>query len=293
MATKRSTTPIEVESIKRKMSSTKKTIEFYSGRDSLGNYIRAPENYDSTRVIAYDDEFVVIRDMYPKSQIHYLVLARERQYARQQHPIEALGDEVFLARMRRKVIQVREMVVRELQKERLAGREKEEEKRTKICASLVGDGEKEEEQRREENIGGNDASKERLLVSRSSDSVVEEVASAAAVTDEQRGRDWDREVIAGIHARPSMNHLHVHVLSIDRHSKWMKHRNHYNSFTTRFFIPLEDFPLAKDDVRRFPDGAEAFLKSDLKCWRCGLNFGNRFSSLKKHLAREFEEWKKE
>jgi aprataxin len=106
------------------------------------------------------------------------------------------------------------------------------------------------------------------------------------------GRDWEREVRAGIHAHPSMNHLHVHVMSVDRYSDCLKHRKHYNSFATDFFVPIEDFPLARDDRRMHP-GREGYLSSDMKCWRCGKNFGNKFARLKQHLAEEFEEWRKE
>ena len=103
------------------------------------------------------------------------------------------------------------------------------------------------------------------------------------------GRDWEKDVKAGVHAHPSMNHLHVHVLSVDRYSECMRHRKHYNSFATEFFVPMQDFPLAKDDVRRH----ERYLERDLVCWRCGRNFGNKFARLKEHLAEEFESWRKE
>lgn len=106
------------------------------------------------------------------------------------------------------------------------------------------------------------------------------------------GRDWSKDVLSGIHAHPSMNHLHVHVLSRDRYSECMRHRKHYNSFATPFLIDIEDFPLSKGDVRRHP-GREGYLQSDLKCWRCGKNFKNKFKALKDHLEEEFEEWKKE
>ncbi|KAK5136987.1 hypothetical protein LTR08_001494 [Meristemomyces frigidus] len=103
------------------------------------------------------------------------------------------------------------------------------------------------------------------------------------------GRDWDKEVISGIHANPSMKHLHIHVLSRDMVSESMKKTNHYLSFTTDFFVGLENFPLAMDDHRRsygrFPKG--------MKCWRCGTDYGNKMASLLKHLREEFEEWKRE
>ncbi|KAI0007715.1 HIT-like protein [Xylariaceae sp. FL0662B] len=107
-----------------------------------------------------------------------------------------------------------------------------------------------------------------------------------------RGRDWEREVLVGVHAHPSMNDLHVHVLSPDMISPCMRHRKHYNSFNTPFLIDVADFPLARDDPRRHP-GRAGFLEADLKCWRCGQNFGNRFKKLKEHLPEEFEEWKRQ
>jgi aprataxin len=106
------------------------------------------------------------------------------------------------------------------------------------------------------------------------------------------GRDWESEIMVGIHAHPSMTHLHVHIISKDRYSDCLRHRKHYNSFSTSFFVPLDDFPLAEDDVRRHP-GREGYLKRDFVCWRCGMEFGNRFTRLKEHLKEEFEAWKKE
>jgi len=106
------------------------------------------------------------------------------------------------------------------------------------------------------------------------------------------GRDWENDVISGIHCSPSMNHLHIHVLSVDRVNDCMKHRKHYNSFATPFLVDVEDFPLATNDVRRHP-GRQGYLDSDLRCWRCGKDFGNKFGRLKQHLAEEFEEWKKQ
>jgi aprataxin len=100
------------------------------------------------------------------------------------------------------------------------------------------------------------------------------------------GRDWSKEVISGIHANPSMSHLHIHVLSRDMVSGPMKKRNHYLSFTTDFLVGLEHFPLANNDFRRnyghFPE--------DMYCWRCGKNFGNKMSKLKAHLDEEWSEW---
>ena len=104
-------------------------------------------------------------------------------------------------------------------------------------------------------------------------------------------RDWEKDIMCGIHAHPSMNHLHIHVMSVDRHSDSLKHRKHYNSFSTPFFIDVMDFPLAKDDPRRHP-GRAGYLNRDYKCWRCGENFGNRFTRLKDHLETEYQAWRR-
>ena len=106
------------------------------------------------------------------------------------------------------------------------------------------------------------------------------------------GRDWSQSVISGVHAGPSMNHIHVHVLSADMHSSCMRHRKHYNSFNTPFLVDVDDFPLAEGDPRlRYME--MKYLRVDFKCWRCGRDFGNSFDALKSHLREEFEAWKRD
>ncbi|ETI21608.1 hypothetical protein G647_07955 [Cladophialophora carrionii CBS 160.54] len=107
------------------------------------------------------------------------------------------------------------------------------------------------------------------------------------------GRDFSQEFKVGVHAHPSMNHLHVHIISRDMYSERLKHQKHYNSFNTDFFIPLGDFPLAKGDPRRQTSYQNANLKKDYKCWRCGRSFANKFTALKAHLQEEFIAWRKE
>ncbi|KAK0645715.1 HIT-like domain-containing protein [Cercophora newfieldiana] len=107
------------------------------------------------------------------------------------------------------------------------------------------------------------------------------------------GRDYLPDIRIGIHAHPSMAHLHVHIISRDMHSDRLKHRKHYNSFNTSFFIPVADYPLADDDERRRTSFQNANLSRDFVCWRCKKVFGNRFAELKRHLEEEFESWKKE
>lgn len=103
------------------------------------------------------------------------------------------------------------------------------------------------------------------------------------------GRDWEADVRCGVHAVPSMSHLHVHVFSRDMHAESLKHRKHYNSFNTPFLVDVDELPLSVDDPRRHTN----YLKRDFKCWRCGLDFGNQFKRLKEHLDEEYEQWKRE
>lgn len=222
----------------------------FAGRDGLGEYTQDPASFPPSRVIYFDENFVAINDLFPKSSVHTLLLPRSDK--NRLHPFDAFEDPAFLASVQQEVKKLRTLVAKELQR-----------KYGKFSS---------QEQARERALNGED-----------------EIPEGE---DLPRGRDWERDVMAGIHAHPSMSHLHVHVLSVDRFSDCLKHKKHYNSFATPFFIPLEDFPLAPDDVRRHP-GHQGYLGYEFKCWRCKRNFGNSFAKLKAHLAEEFELWKAE
>lgn len=236
-----------------KPSSSKATTSGnnFKNRAGLGLYTHDPAAFPASRVIYYDNDFVVINDLYPKSAVHTLLLPRSPTHS-QQHPFEAFEDPEFLAKVQTEAAKLRKLVAKELQ--RRFGKYSAAEKRRE--AVLSGEVELADDQ------------------------------------DLPTGRDWEREVKVGIHAHPSMSDLHVHVISRDMSSECMRHRKHYNSFNTPFLVDVADFPLAEDDPRRHP-GRAGYLNSDLVCWRCGRNFGNKFKQLKDHLAEEFEEWKTE
>lgn len=44
---------------------------------------------------------------------------------------------------------------------------------------------------------------------------------------------------AGFHAVPSMQRLHMHIISTDMVSPCLKTKIHWNSFTTKFFLPYQ------------------------------------------------------
>ncbi|KAL8641883.1 MAG: hypothetical protein Q9226_008574 [Calogaya cf. arnoldii] len=225
----------------------------FSGRAGLGAYTAAPESFPTSRVISYDDNFVTINDLYPKSSIHLLLLPR-RPDKQLLSPFEALEDPEFLSSIQQEVKKLRLLVAKELQRRFGKYSVKERERENAMEKAL---------------------------------SETEEFDESTLPS----GRDWSKDVISGIHTHPSMAHLHIHVLSRDRHSECMRHRRHYNSFATDFLVDVDAFPLTAADVKRRRKAG--LLNDDLKCWRCGRNFGNKFAKLKHHLEGEFEEWKAE
>lgn len=224
----------------------------FHGRNGLGAYIASPTIYPTSRVIQHNADFVTIRDLYPKSSIHLLLLPRDPSKSLL-HPFTALSDPVFLALIRAQLAILKPLVASELARLFGASSAQERARATALAHNAS-------------------------------------LAPGASPIPVPAGRDYMQDVRAGIHAGPSMAHLHIHVISQDSHSECMKHQKHYNSFHTPFFVDLEDFPLAEDDPRRFP-GREGYLKKELSCWRCGTGFGKAFAELKKHLEKEFEEWK--
>ena len=246
-------TPIKVPNTKTLAYNPIRNTTFL-GRDGLGAYIESPASFPASRVIYHDEKWVVINDLFPKSSIHLLLLARapSKQLL---HPFDAFQDLDFLKDVQSEIKKLRVLVAKELH-------------------------------RRYGNFSAQDQERQKVLDSFGED--MEEETSKNVLP----GRDWTKSVISGIHIGPSMNHLHIHIISVDRHSECMRHRKHYNSFSTPFLVDVEDFPLGERDDRRHP-GRAGFLKWDLKCWRCGKNFGNKFARLKEHLEDEFVEWRKE
>ncbi|KAL5337772.1 HIT-like domain-containing protein [Aspergillus crustosus] len=225
----------------------KKAHGAFRARDALGAYIRKPESYTPNVVIYYNDDFVVIHDLFPKATLHLLLLPRDSTKTLL-HPTVAFDDADFLGKVKEEVKKVRTLAAGELRRKygKCSARDKER----------------------------------------------QEALDAEPPPDTlPAGRDWNAEIMCGIHAHPSMSHLHIHIMSVDRYSDRLKHRKHYNSFSTPFFVDIDDFPLAEDDPRRDPD-RQGYLRRSFTCWRCGRDFGNQFTALKQHLEEEFEEWKR-
>ncbi|KAJ6653478.1 hypothetical protein lerEdw1_009150 [Lerista edwardsae] len=74
----------------------------------------------------------------------------------------------------------------------------------------------------------------------------------------------------GYHAIPSMRHLHLHVISQDFDSEWLKNKKHWNSFTTEYFVDSQAvIGMIKKKGRAAVDSnAPELLKLPLKCHVC-------------------------
>jgi aprataxin len=87
----------------------------------------------------------------------------------------------------------------------------------------------------------------------------------------------------GFHAVASMNHLHMHVISQDFDSPCIKNKKHWNSFTTTFFVPVEEVTIALANTGSIDFSYRANRLSDgLKCHRCG-KVQTTIPSLKQHI----------
>ncbi|KAG5944983.1 hypothetical protein E4U59_006552 [Claviceps monticola] len=226
-----------------------------------------PSSFPPNTIIFQNADFVAIHDKFPKSTIHTLLLPRSPAH-NLLHPFEAFQDERFLRQVQQQVVYLKTLVAKELQ--RHLGRYSRVERARQAVLDGEGEGEVDADPEEEEE----DAHERRR---------VPEPGTLPP------GRDWEAEVISGVHAVPSMSHLHIHVLSRDMHSESMKHRKHYNSFNTPFLVDVMDWGAPGVGGPEAGSGRE--LSSELRCWRCGRGFGNGFKKLKEHLEEEFLSWR--
>ncbi|XP_032597732.1 aprataxin-like protein [Drosophila grimshawi] len=115
--------------------------------------------------------------------------------------------------------------------------------------------------------------------------LLEEMHLLARNIIEVRGESWS-EFQIGFHAQPSMQRLHLHVISKDFVSSALKTKKHWNSFNTPFFVPYETLYSrlkGEDCFQRLPtDIVNGLLASPLKCNKCEF-IAKSFPMLKDHL----------
>lgn len=89
----------------------------------------------------------------------------------------------------------------------------------------------------------------------------------------------------GYHAIPSMTQLHMHIISQDFDSPFLKTKKHWNSFTSDFFIDSQciiDMLKAQGKIEFDQRKYEGLLKSDLQCHRCHCSL-KTMPALKLHI----------
>ncbi|KAJ0178229.1 hypothetical protein K1T71_006052 [Dendrolimus kikuchii] len=99
-------------------------------------------------------------------------------------------------------------------------------------------------------------------------------------------QEENAQLRAGFHAVPSMQRLHMHIISNDMVSPSLKTKVHWNSFTTSFFIPYRDILKELKEsgsIKKISnDIHKQLMMTPLKCNQCEFQPKN-MPHLKDHL----------
>lgn len=92
----------------------------------------------------------------------------------------------------------------------------------------------------------------------------------------------------GLHMIPSLEPLHIHIISDDFCSVWVKTKRHFNSFASDFFYKLDELIQSLREIGDLaaeinPKMAQRQLDKELKCTKCGLFGGGTMAEFKIHL----------
>ncbi|KOB69282.1 Aprataxin [Operophtera brumata] len=98
--------------------------------------------------------------------------------------------------------------------------------------------------------------------------------------------DEDYSLKAGFHAIPSMQRLHMHIISTDMISPCLKTKIHWNSFTTEFFLPYDDVLRELKEngsiQKMTSESHKKLMSTELQCNQCSYKPKN-MPQLKEHL----------
>ncbi|XP_017060822.1 aprataxin-like protein [Drosophila ficusphila] len=116
--------------------------------------------------------------------------------------------------------------------------------------------------------------------------LLEELLLLARNVVEVKGVRWE-DFQVGFHAEPSMQRLHLHVISTDFVSPSLKTKKHWNSFNTELFVPYKKLceQLEKNNCfARLPKSlVDELLSKPLNCNQCNF-VGKNLPTLKEHLV---------
>ena len=106
----------------------------------------------------------------------------------------------------------------------------------------------------------------------------------------KKGEADSIEFKLGFHALPSMALLHMHVISSDFDSPCLKHKRHWNSFTTSYFRPANVILAELDDTGHIAIDEVYYkncLKKKLECHICHEKMES-MPKLKEHVKSHFK-----
>jgi aprataxin len=91
----------------------------------------------------------------------------------------------------------------------------------------------------------------------------------------------------GLHMLPSLEPLHIHIISDDFCSVHVKTKRQYNSFASDFFYKLDELVQSLKEIGDLaaeinPKLAQRQLDKELKCGKCGYG-GGAMTEFKEHL----------
>ncbi|PWN53460.1 hypothetical protein IE53DRAFT_384027 [Violaceomyces palustris] len=236
---------------------------------ALVNYAKTVDpkrSLDPSVLVACDEKTITIRDGYPKAKYHYLVLPRI--------PFQL-----------EKAAAVRDQVHQDEQQ----GSSKET---LRVSGGRLSLGPSKSDRippfhlESLESVLASPHCEQVFSALRRSRDVAVDLMRSEMVKDRQDGRSWD--IMSGFHAIPSMEHVHLHIISNDLVSEKLKNKKHYNSFRPDlgFWLPFEEVEsYVHQGLKKLPKGKkeyESLLKSPLVSFRDGSVHSN-LPGLKAHL----------
>lgn len=212
----------------------------------LLEYMRNPEKYEN--VVYYNDDWVLVHALYPRSRIHTLLLPRNETISIV-HPAIALSDPDFLADAKEEVERAKTAVA-------------------ELCREMFGSSQK---------------------------------------------REWEAELRVGVHMKPSLWNLHIHIMTPDIRNDPTYRPIRYASYVSRYFAPLSSFPVKGVDsdvitqcvdrwqknrppplpsIATHPDlhSPRLFHSQRRICWRCNQDFSFKPFDFEDHLNKEADDW---
>lgn len=227
----------------------------WQGKAALEQYLIAPEFFPRSRMIWYDNDWVLIKDMYPKSSVHLLLMPRNIQLSRL-HAFERFKDATFLRAAHVAVAHAKTLAAEELRR-------------------LYGSRSTTEQPRREAMDQDDPPSDSDLPPGRDWTSELK-----AGIHLHPSMSNLHIHIISKDMCGASLNTAH-HYNTFT--TAFLVEMHEFGDGTP------EDPGLSEGNkVHRYAN--HDLTKQELRCWRCRMGFARKWATLERHLAIERDEW---